>query len=96
MAFKRSNNKPSVISPRAIHYVTGGLTGGSKKVPLPQSFQPLGPVIVAAPNGLPTGVSVTASVVPPAPPLSYAKGDPPELQITITGTATGDLLVTQL
>ena len=100
MAFHKSNRRQSVFSPRASTYLVGALNGQTAPttltVSLSRQFRLFSPVIVGVPGGLPSGVSVSANLLPPTGPA--AAGNPTQLQIVLGGTGsitTGDLLVTQ-
>lgn len=103
MPFHRGNQRQSVVEPRAIIYLTGALTGqtapATLTVNLPRQFRQFSPVIVGVPGGVPAGVTLQASLLPPTTPAS--KGGLPRLHIDLGGAgaipaASADLLVTQL
>lgn len=103
MPFHKGNQRQSVVEPRAITYLTGALTGQTAPttltVNLPRQFRQFSNIIVGVPGGLPAGVTLSASLLPPTGPA--VQGNRPRLHIDLGGAgaipaASADLLVTQL
>lgn len=100
MAFAKGNRKQSVFAPRASVYLLGALNGRTAPVSfiveLPRQFRLFSPVIVGVPQGLPSGHTISANLLPAEGP--QAAGHRPRLQVELSGTGTiteGDLLVNQ-
>lgn len=97
MPFQPGNRRQCVFPSRAIQYLVGALNGRTAPVQftleLNPQFRQIGAIITAAPEGLAHDVGLTANLLPPTTPR--AQGGRPRLQVNLTGTGSvsGDLLV---
>lgn len=91
MAFQPGNRRQSVFAPRAIKYYSAVTAAASLILNLPRTFRPFSPILATLPPYAPAGISITA--VKWLPRLGV--GQPFRAQLTMVGSGTTDLLLTQ-